>query len=1588
MSTPDSYADLEIRILERQDAGYPVEITLDGGQEFPRGFLAADILPWTSTGDLRTDGERLFAALIADAPLREAWAIARGQYPQRRVRLRLDTTAPELHALPWELLHDGKTWLSADAATPFSRYLPSDAPWGGLVTARPIRILAVIANPADLVHYNLAPLDVAAERALLADALGDLVPAHFDLEYLDAPVTLERLERTLASGPHVLHFVGHGAFNARRQEAALYLQDADGNAQIVTDAQLCDMLRRQGTLPSLVFLAACQSAERSTVDAFVGLAPRLVQASVPAVVAMQDRVAMAATQKLTPVFYEELARHGEVDHALNAARSLLLTGQSVDAATPVLLMRLKDAQLWEPLWAKTNPYRGLAAFTENDAEFFFGRESLIQELSDKVRHQRFIAVVGPSGSGKSSVVQAGLLLKLPKDWQVIKLRPGNDPYANEEWQMANGKPSADSPVRRYVIFIDQFEELFALCTPDVQTRFQDDVQALIAGAAPITVILTLRADFFGYLQNSPLGHHLEHALVNVLPMAPDDLRAAIANPAKAVGLRFEAGLVETIMEDAQRARHTLPLLQFALTQLWEQQTRGTLTYDAYVAAGRVAGAIGLRAEDTYNELTSAEQQIARRVFTRLVHYGEGDAADTRQRRAFPELLTHPDERAALHRLLHRLADARLATTGEAQGVESVEIIHDALLKEWPRLAQWLADQREFYLWRQRLETYLGTWEAQGRDDSALLRGALLAEAERWAQMQSEELNPKEQAYIHHSLVLRQREEAAQAAQQQRELEQTQALARSETRRVRNLRIGLSVAVLFLLAALGAAWIAMQKTNLAEQQAQIALSRQLTTQAQTVWDQRNQFPMYAPRAVLLAVESLRRHPESDAHQLLTAGLVWLPREVAWMTHEEWVGSVAFSPDGRWVVSGSHDDTARVWEAATGREVARMTHEGDVTSVAFSPDGQWVVSGGWDQTARVWEAATGIEVARMTHEGAVSAVAFRPDGRWVVSGSRDDTARVWEATTGREVARMTHEGDVTTVAFSPDERWVVSGSVDTTRVWEATTGREVARMSHAKKGAYSVTFSPDGRWVVYGSVDTTRVWNGTVENVGMMHEGTVSAVAFSPDGRWVVSGSGDHTARVWNVVTGVEVARMTHEEAVSAVAFSPDGRWVVSGSYDKTTRVWEPATGREVVRMTHEGEVTSVAFSPDGRWVVSGVVSGIDYTAQVWEVATGVAVAWMTHESGVSAVSFSPDGRWVVSGSGDKTARVWEAATGIEVARMTHEGDVNAVAFSPDGRWVVSMGFERFRNACIRGTARVWEAATGREVARMTHEGNVSVVAFSPDGQWVLSAGCDECSSGSCTSDSARVWEAATGAEVARMTHEGFVEAVAFSPNGRRVVSGSVDRTARVWEVATGAEVARMTHEGYVEAVAFSPDGRWVVSGSRDGNARVWEAATGREVVQMTHEGSVTAVAFSPDGRWVVSGSGDKTARVWEAATGREIARITHEMEVTSVAFSLDGRWVVSGSGDNTARVWEAATGAELARMTHEDWVTSVAFSPDGWWVVSGSHDGTARVWWWQPEDMIRLACERLTRNLTREEWTQYLGDEPYRATCPNLPIPEK
>jgi WD40 repeat protein/serine/threonine protein kinase len=675
--------------------------------------------------------------------------------------------------------------------------------------------------------------------------------------------------------------------------------------------------------------------------------------------------------------------------------------------------------------------------------------------------------------------------------------------------------------------------------------------------------------------------------------------------------------------------------------------------------------------------------------------------------------------------------------------------------------------------------------------------------------------------------------------------------------------------------------------------------------------------------------------------IAAVLAETPRLVHIWRHDNEVEHVAFSPDGRRVVTASRDHTARVWDVSTGEAVTPPLRHADIVfRAAFSPDSRLVVTASHDQTARVWDVRSGQAIGPpMPHNSSVEDASFSPDGRWVVTASTDGTARVWDALTGQpRTPPIKHALWLHSVSFSPDGRHIVTASHDSTaRVWDAATGQPTAPPLVHGDAVINAAFSPDGRRVITASEDhTARLWDAaTGQQVGPALEcgDRVLRAAFSPDGRYVSTCGYDTTARVWDAATGRAVSpSMKHRNSVRCTPFSPDGRYVLTVSYDHTARVWEATTGEPVTPpLWHNSLISTACFSPDGRRVVT---ASADWTARLWEIGRDSASRTLHHGENLACSAFSPDGRSLVTASADGTARVWSAQSGQPLTGpLRHDKHVDHASFSPDSRRIVTASADH--------TARVWDAATGQALLPpLVHPHSVVQATFSPEGDRILTASTD---------GTARIWDAHTGAPLGQpFGHGQRLFTAVFSADGRRVVTASADGTARVWDAATGApRTPPLPHQGAVEQAAFSPDGRRVVTASADYSARVWDAETGAPLTDpLRHGAGVATVAFSPDGQRVATGSRQGTARVWDAATGAPVTPLLRNgMGMIRVAFSPDGRRVATGGGGSyTALLWDAATGESLGPpLRHRDWVHHLAFSPDGRRLATACHDGMACIW---------------------------------------------
>jgi WD40 repeat protein len=1219
------------------------------------------------------------------------------------------------------------------------------------------------------------------------------------------------------------------------------------------------------------------------------------------------------------------------------------------------------------------PYRGLEPFTVDDAAVFAGRGDEVGKLGAMVGRQALVVVTGPSGVGKSSLVNAGLIpLLRAGGWAAGAFRPGGMPVhalaravaaAQEpgkpptmsdvdEWAArirSDGLASVGSRLalalgQQVLLHADQLEEILdpASCPPELKAEFLE--MLLRMPAAPgdgLHVVCTLRADFWEQLLAHPdTGARLEGRWFGLSPMGQDRLEEVVAGPAAARGVHYQDGLVSIIAADAGGGRG-LPLLEFALTQLWPHQLGRQITLAAYQGIGGVTGALSGYAEQAYQQLRDQfpEQRI-RRVMLALVRSRGGAAEATRR-------LVSQDRLGPDWEIAQALAKRRLLIIGHDPSTkqDTAEIAHESLIREWPTFASWVDHDPQFQHWLALVEDRAAAGE--------LLPATRVAEAEQWLAERADDVPGEVRQLVQDS--------SSELRRRVTELENAR--------------------------------------NRAEQAAREAEARRLAAAAELALATR-EVSLSIP--IALAVESLRLAPVFEADIVARRAIKTVARQISRLDHRGPVTAVAYSPDGTRVATGSEDRSARVFDAATGTEISRLDHGSWVRAVAFSPDSTRVATGSGDRSARVFDAATGTEICRLDHDDYVTAVAFSRDGTRLATGSGNQlpsggSVRVFDAATGTEVSRLDHDSDVTAAALRPDGTQVATSSNDgSARVIDAATGAQISRMDHDRNATvYRVAFSADGTRVATGSSDgSARVFDAaTGAQISRLdHDsGTVGAVAFSPDCTRVATysnqvGSGG-SARVFDAASGAEICRLDNSLKMWSMAFSPDGTRVAIGnddhSGDRSARVFDAATGAEICRLDlgTGAAVPAVAFSPDGTRIATGSSDG---SARVFEPVTGAEIYRLDHGGQVTAVVFSPGGTRVATSSSDHSVRVSDAATGSKITRLDHGGPVYAVAFSPDGTRVATGSGDESG----RGSARVSDAATGTEISRLDHGGPVYAVAFRADGTQVATGSTD---------GSARVFDAATGTEISRLDHRRWVRAVAFSPDGTRIATdGGADASddsssgsVRVFDAASGAEISHLSHgsDDTVRAMAFSPDGTRVATGSDDGfgrgSARVFDAASGAEISRLYHGSYVEAVAFSPDGTWVATGSNDGSARVFDAASGAEISRLDHDHWVTAVTFSCDGTRVATGSNDGSARVFDAASGAEISRLDHDSNTPVVAFSPDGTRVATGTIDGSARVWVIDHAQLLEQAMGRLSKNLTLQEWKRFFHNEPYRKTRADL-----
>lgn len=902
------------------------------------------------------------------------------------------------------------------------------------------------------------------------------------------------------------------------------------------------------------------------------------------------------------------------------------------------------------------PYKGLNFYDESDADLFVGREALTTRLVERVlsvtsngeaTKGQFLAIVGASGSGKSSLVRAGLIPalrwnKISAGWSINVFTPTEHPLESLALTLAQENGSSTTTTAqnltlnsqilqefssqnlglkrttRLLLVVDQFEELFTLChSEDERASFISSLlSASLEAEGQVLVIITLRADFYAHCANYPsLREALARQQEYIGAMGDEELRRTIEEPARRGRWEFEPGLVDLLLHDVGNEPGALPLLSHALLETWQRRRGRMMTLSGYTSSGGVRGAIAETAETVFTDQFTREQQfIARRIFLRLTELSdETSAADTRRRATFNELVLKPDEADITHTVINALADARLIITSE----DSAEVAHEALIREWPTLRNWLQENRDGLRLHRQLTEAAQEWHEMNRSADILFRGSRLAQVQEWAQTHASEMNVLEHEFLTASQAWAEHDAAEREAQRQRELVAAQKLAETEhiraeeqTHSAKRLRARNRVITVIGAIAVILAILAGMFGSQASQNAFDAQNNAATAQADFTRSEAQRLALEANSliinnedpnlAALLAIRSLNLQYTSSGDAVLTS-LTTLPAPPRLLTG----------------------------------------HEGDAFDIAISPDGKYVVAGGADQTARIWDFETGRTIRVFYgHNDLITGVDFSPDGKYIVTGSYDHTARLWEVATGETVRVFAGQSDkIENVVFSPDGRYMITAGPKEARVWDVSTGRTVQVISGSDY--FRVRYSPDGKYFAIGSSSDRliRLYDAKTFEETRVFENpdTAGCIAFSPDGK-TIAVAVDHTAiRLWNIETGqiIREFSVNNYEDFNDLRFSPDGQYLITAAdVGQAATIFEVATGKPLRTFNSATAIQAALFTHDGRAVL---ITNRD-KVEIWRLnASPGGMIFSANDQPIRKASFSPDGKRIVTASNDHTAR---------------------------------------------------------------------------------------------------------------------------------------------------------------------------------------------------------------------------------------------------------------------------------------------------------------------------------------------------------------
>ena len=1216
-------------------------------------------------------------------------------------------------------------------------------------------------------------------------------------------------------------------------------------------------------------------------------------------------------------------------------------------------------------------------------------------------------MVGPSGSGKSSLVKAGLLPALrqgalpgSEKWFIVSMTPGSRPLDELEVSLlrvaVEKPPDLMSQLQRdgygllraaqlvlpseddqLLLVVDQFEELFTLTSDPAQARhFMDLIyQAVTDPHSQMRVVLTLRADFY----DRPLMEPDFSALVQkrtevVVPLTSAELERAICGPVERLGVSLEPGLETEIIADVVHQPGSLPLLQYALTELFERRQGRLLTREAYLSIGGVLGALGRRAEEVYQALPGDGQDLSEQIFLRLISLGEG-VEDTRRRVLRSELTAvSATANTDVDQVLEAYGTARLLSFDHDPQTRAptVEVAHEALLREWERLRDWLEENRADIRLQRMLGAAAQDWLASNEDASFLLRGSRLAQFEEWAGETSLALTADEQRFLQASMEDHARRREQQASLERRSRNFLRAL-------VGVFAVAAIIAVILTIFAFNQQGIAQDNAQQAEQNAATAQAEsgaRATQQAiaeseaiarseaeQQALQERDRAveaegeahlqaaiglagqamnELDGPRpevAVPLALEALENYPYTwQAQRALGMAVLNHHLEMKF-THNDEITSTQLSEDGKRLLTSSLDDSVIIWDTESGEKLVVIPDVIDPYAT-WSPDETKILIMAGDTEIGFWFEIRDGSSGELLHSKTLDSYwgkfletvsrpqPWSPDGEYFVISLEDGSTHIWNAVSGEEQLTLeSHEGPAF-ADWSPADNLILTNGMEDglLSMWDALNGLAIYSLSVPQNGIAFRSWSPDGdRFITrdFGLqlVGEVRVYESNTgrELLLLKNPGVSTTFAsFSPDASQIItSGFQDGAARLWNAQTGELISMISGLTQAKAIAWSPDGKLAAINAADGLIRIWDTVNGNVRYEMLYPNDLYNLIWSPQGDIVYAGTSTH----PAVWAYRLNQALHTIPGVPGGSGTAdWSPDGQHVSISMIDGSFPVWNTETWEEEYNLDGGSWFGGVVWSPDGSQILTYNTE--------GPTRVWDAATGELLVESPYP---EVYLF--DARW--------------------------------------------SPDGSKIIGTDWMEEGKVaiYDATTLEDLLSFYVRGWAGVAQYSSDGERIAVTSFSGEASIRDAETGEVLLQLFPEDysdQVSGVVWTGDGEKVLVFSMG-TGHLFDAQTGEDLMQyVGHTSAVFSLNWSPDEKLIYTASGDGTARVFDVETGTELMVYDVGGW-TEAALSPDGKQIFIYSGEGTGYVFptWDNTEDMVAFAkgcC--LVRELTREEREQF------------------